>query len=98
MATTNERIPILVTKADKAKFAKKAKASGLSISEFARTAMERFDPSAEDEEQALDVLLEQVKRGTAEAEKSLDDALAYCAQSEARLARLDAWLREKGYA
>lgn len=98
MATATERIPILVSKADKAKFARKAKASGLSISEFARAAMERFDPAAKDEEEALEGLLDQVKKGTAEAEKRLDAALAFCAESNARLAKLDAWLRRKGYA
>jgi hypothetical protein len=87
-----------VTKSDKARFAKKAKAFGLSISEFARTAMDRFDPAAEEEKQALDGLLEQVKRGSAEAERALDHVLAFCTESNARLARLDAWMRKKGYA
>jgi hypothetical protein len=98
MATASERIPILVTKADKARFAKKARTFGLSISEFARATMDRFDPAAEEEEKALDGLFEQVKRGSAEAERALDDALAFCAQSNARLAKLDDWMRKKGYA
>jgi hypothetical protein len=98
MATATERIPILVTKTDKARFTKKAKTFGLSISEFARTAMERFDPAAEEEQNALDALLEQVKRGSAEAEKAMDDALAFCTESNARLAKLDAWMRKQGYA
>jgi hypothetical protein len=97
MATATERIPILVTKRDKAKFARKARAHGLSISEFARTAMNRFDPSAQDEEKALDGVLEQVRRGTAEAGRSLDAALAFCAESNARIARIEAWMREQGY-
>ena len=98
MATATERIPILVTKTDKARFTKKARTFGLSISEFARTAMDRFDPAEEEEEKALDGLFEQIKRGSVEAEKALDDALAFCAQSNARLAKLDAWMRKKGYA
>lgn len=94
MAVTTERIPILVSKADKAKFTKKAKAIGLSMSEFARIAMDKFDPTRENEEKALDVLLEQVKRGTVESDKILDRALAFCAESNARLAKLDAWMRK----
>jgi hypothetical protein len=94
MAVTTERIPILVSKADKAKFTKKAKAIGLSMSEFARVAMDKFDPAGEEEEKALDALLEQVKRGTAESEKVLDQALAFCAESNARLAKLDDWMRK----
>lgn len=67
----------------------------MSISEFARTAMDRFDPSAADEEQALAGLLEEVKRGTAQAEKALDEALAFCAASNVRLAKLERWQREQ---
>jgi len=98
MATATDRIPILVTKADKAKFTKKAKTIGLSISEFARTAMDRFDPADEDETRALDALLKQVQRGTAQAGKSLDEALAFCAASNSRLSKLHAWMRKNGYA
>lgn len=98
MANATERIPILVTKTDKARFTKKARTFGLSISEFARTAMDRFDPTAEEDEKALDGLLEQIKRGSAEAERALDEALSFCAQSNNRLAKLDAWMRKKGYA
>ena len=97
MATATERIPILVTKTDKAKFARKAKAHGLSISEFARAAMDKFDPSAQDEEKALDGALEQIRLGTAEVGRTLDTALAFCAESNARIARIDAWMREQGY-
>lgn len=97
MATATERIPILVTKSDKAKFSRKAKSHGLSLSEFARAAMDRFDPATDADAEALEELLEQLRNGTAEAERSLDDALRFCAESEARLARLDAWMRQQGY-
>jgi hypothetical protein len=93
MANAAERIPILVTKADKTRFTKKAKRFGMSISEFARTAMDQFNPSAQDDEQALAALLEEVKRGTAQTEKALNEALAFCAASNARLAKLDVWQR-----
>jgi hypothetical protein len=97
MATATERIPILVTKADKAKFSRKAKASGLSISEFARTAMDRYDPADEDEHEALGRMLEHIKQGTAEAEKALGEAIDYCSASEARLRELEAWLETEGH-
>lgn len=98
MTTATERIPVLVTKADKAKFARKAKSFGLSISEFARTAMDSFDPTDDDEIAALSGMISQIRQGTVEAGKALDDALDYCAASEARLKALDAWMREQGYA
>ncbi|MCC6900850.1 MAG: hypothetical protein IT377_17860 [Polyangiaceae bacterium] len=97
MAAATERIPILVTKADKARFARKAKTHGFSLSEFARVAMDRFDPSSDEEAQALEQVIQQLRAGTAEAERSLDEALRHCAESNARLARLDAWMREQGY-
>jgi hypothetical protein len=59
--------------------------------------MDRFDPSSDAEAEALGHVLKQVHTGTAEAEQALDDALRYCAESEDRLARLDAWMREQGY-
>ena len=98
MATATERIPVLVTKTDKIRFTKKAKTHGLSISEFARAAMEQFNPSQAEEEESLAPLLKQVKEGTEAAEKSLSEALEFCAGSNARLARLDEWMREHGYA
>lgn len=98
MATATERIPVLVSKNDKIKFTKKAKIHGLSISEFARAAMEHFNPSQTDEEEAIAPLLKQIKEGTETAHKSLSEALEFCAGSNARLARLDAWMREHGYA
>lgn len=97
MTTATERIPILVTKSDKAKFVRKAKSFGLSISEFARTAMDHFDPTDDDEVAALSGMIEQIRRGTAESEQALDKALVYCAESGQRLSALDAWMREKGY-
>ena len=97
MATATERIPVLVTKADKAKFARKAKAHGLSISEFARAAMDSFDPASNDEAQAVDRILQQLRDGTVEAERSLDAALSFCAESNTRIAKIDAWMREQGY-
>lgn len=97
MGTATERIPILVTKSDKARFSRKAKTHGLSLSEFARAAMDRFDPSTDADAAALEELLEQLRNGTAEASRSLDDALRFCAESESRLAKLDAWMRQQGY-
>ena len=98
MSTATERIPILVTKADKAKFVRKAKSFGLSISEFARTAMDRFEPSDEDEAETLSKMITQIRRGTDDAEAALGSALKYCAASEARMKKLHAWMRAKGYA
>lgn len=98
MPAATERIPVLVTKVDKSRFAKKAKSYGFrSISEFARTAMARFRQD-EEEEAAFDALLANVKQGTRLAEQALDRTIAHCEASNRRMAQLDAWMKEKGYA
>lgn len=99
MPTATERIPILVTRTDKSRFAKKAKSYGFSsISEFARTAMARFNNKTQEEEAAFDVLLSKVKEGTRTAEQAIDHTIAHCDASNLRMAQLDVWMKEKGYA
>lgn len=99
MPTATERIPVLVTKVDKSRFAKKAKSCGFSsISEFARTAMARFDEKAQEEEAAFDALLSRVKEGTRTAEQAIDHTIARCDASNHRMAQLEIWMKEKGYA
>lgn len=98
MPTATERIPILVTKTDKSRFAKKAKSYGFnSISEFARTAMARFRHQEQEEEAAFDALLTKVKEGTRLAEEAIDRTIAHCDASNERMAKLDIWMKEKGY-
>jgi uncharacterized protein (DUF1778 family) len=87
MAAT-ERIPLLVTPAQKALFAKKAKASKLTVNEFVRRAAEIYDPGDDDE--ALLRLIAQVKQTTHEATTALDAALKACAESNKRIAEMEA--------
>jgi uncharacterized protein (DUF1778 family) len=83
-----ERIPLLVTPAQKALFAKKAKASKLTVNEFLRRAAEVYNPSDDDE--ALLRLVAQVKQTTREATAVLEAALASCAESITRIADMEA--------
>src|SRR5260370_25592225 len=87
MATT-ERIPLLVTPTQKALFIKKAKASKLTVNEFVRRAAEVYNPSDDDE--ALMRLVAQVKQTTREATTALDTALKSCADSNRRIADMEA--------
>ncbi len=86
MNTATERIPVLVTKAQKQRLTARAKAAGLSTGEFLRRAGEGYSPS--EDEALLEGLLNQVAKTTKQAEKAIDDALAYVAASEKRLAKL----------
>jgi uncharacterized protein (DUF1778 family) len=83
-----ERISLLVTPAQKALFAKKAKASKLTVNEFVRRAAEVYNPSDNDE--ALLRLVAQVKQTTREATAALEAALASCAESTTRIADMEA--------
>lgn len=97
MPTAMERIPILVTKTDKGRFANKAKSCGFhSVSEFARTAMEGFAPPTQDDA-ALDALLADVKTRTRELERSLEKTIRFCDGSNTRMEALSDWMRREGY-
>jgi hypothetical protein len=73
-----KRIPLLVTPAQKALFAKKVKASKPTVNEFVRRAAEVYNPS---DDEALLRLVAQVKQTTREATAALEAALASCAES-----------------
>jgi hypothetical protein len=86
MAAT-ERIPLLVTPAQKALFTRKAKASKLTVNEFVRRAAEIYDPGDDDE--ALLRLVAQVKQTTHEATAALEATLKSCADSNRRIAEME---------
>ena len=88
MAAANERIPVLVTKEQKIRLIKKATSARLSVSEFMRRAAEAYRPDADDN--LLDGLIDQVRKTTTEASRALDDALAFVAASESRIAKMEA--------
>ena len=92
MGTATERIPVLVTTAEKTEIAKKAKDAGLSMGEFLRRAAASFNPS--DDNAAVEGMIEQMVKATQAANIALDDALAYVEQSNKRIAAME--LRRKG--
>ena len=87
MAAT-ERIPLLVTPTQKALFIKKAKAAKLTVNEFVRRAAEVYNAS--DDEEAMLRLVAQVKQTTHEATAAQDAALKSCADSNRRIADMEA--------
>ncbi|OGA69020.1 MAG: hypothetical protein A3G83_04835 [Betaproteobacteria bacterium RIFCSPLOWO2_12_FULL_68_20] len=88
MAAT-ARIPVQVTPEEKAKIARRAKAVGLTVGEFARRAMASFD-AEESASRDMERLLERVKASTARASKAIDEALRFVAESQQRIERLEA--------
>jgi len=87
MAAT-ARIPLLVTPAQKTHLAKKAKLSNLTLNEFFRRAAEVYDPN--DDDQAWVRLIQQIKDSTRTASEALEATLATCADSNKRIAAMEA--------
>ncbi len=87
MATATERIPVLVTVAEKGQIAKMAKAAGLSMGEFLRRAASSFRPSEDDK--LLEAMIEQMNKTTAQANAAMDKALAFVEDSNKRIAAME---------
>ena len=87
MATATERIPVLVTAAEKGKIARMAKAAGLSMGEFLRRAAASFRPS--EDEKVLEGMIDQMNKTTVQASAAIDKALALVDASNKRIAALE---------
>jgi hypothetical protein len=87
MSTATERIPVLVTGAQKAKIAKMAKASGLTMGEFLRRAAESYVPNNDDK--LIEALANQVIKSTDAAAEAIDSALSFIAASDKRIEKID---------
>ena len=88
MAAATQRIPVLVTAAEKKRIARKAREAGLSMGEYLRRAASAFSPA--EEEQGLVRLIAEVEKSTAAAAAAIDDAVAYCEASDRRIAAMEA--------
>ena len=88
MAAATERIPVLVTTQEKARIAKLAKDSGLSMGEFLRRAAESFRPDEDNE--ILNGVIDQMIKTTNRASDAIDDALEFIDASNKRMAALEA--------
>lgn len=87
MTTATQRIPVLVTPAEKAQIAKMANDAGLSMGEFLRRAATAFRPS--EDEKMLEGMIEQMNKTTAQASAAIDDALAFVEASNKRIAAME---------
>lgn len=87
MATATERIPVLVTSAEKGQIAKMAKAAGLSMGEYFRRAAAAFRPT--EDEKMLEGMIDQVSKTTAQASAAIDHALAFVEASNKRIAVME---------
>ncbi len=86
MAAT-ERVPILMTPAEKKRIVKKAKKLSISTSEYIRRAADNFSPT--EDEEALEAMIEQMNLATHRAEKAIDDVLAFVKASNKRIHKME---------
>ena len=87
MASATERLPVLVSKAQKAEIAQRAKEASLTMGEFLRRAAAAYRPAAEDG--LLEGMLGQIKKSSDLANTALDRALENLAASEQRIAAME---------
>ena len=92
MAAT-ERVPVLMTVAEKKRIVARAKKVGLTTAEFMCRAAEGYSPAKD--EAALVVMIEEMNRVTANTEKAIDAVLKFVADSNKRIARLEAKAKRK---
>ena len=88
MTAAEERILVWVTKTEKAQIVKRAKVAGLSTGEYMRRAAASFRPSEDDE--AMEAMIDQMLRATERAGRAIDDTLKFVAESNRRIAAMEA--------
>jgi hypothetical protein len=87
MATATERIPVLVTAKEKNQIATMAKNAGISMGELLRRAASSYRPS--DDDRALEGMIDQMNKTTAQANAAIDKALAFVEASNKRIAAME---------
>ncbi|MEW8646710.1 MAG: hypothetical protein AB2563_11480 [Candidatus Thiodiazotropha endolucinida] len=87
MANATERITILMSPSEKKRLFSKAQNAGISISEYLRRATVCYHHFKD--EQVLCSMIDQKILATDRAERSIDDALRYVAESNRRIAQLE---------
>jgi hypothetical protein len=85
MSVATERIPVLVTRKEKAEIARMAKAAGLSMGEVLRRGAKAQRATSPEDEKLLLGLIDQMNKSTERASKTIDELLAYVAESNRRI-------------
>jgi hypothetical protein len=87
MATATERVPILMSPREKGLFTEKARHAGVSLGEFFRRAAAAYEGDRDVE--MLEGMIAQVRKTSAQAERAIDEALAFVEASNARIADME---------
>ncbi len=87
MAAATERVPVLMTPAEKKRVVSKANKAGLTTGEYMRRAAEGYRPA--DDDKALEAMINEMNKATRNAETAIDDALAFVAASNKGIAAME---------
>ncbi|MEN8166712.1 MAG: hypothetical protein ABFR65_04440 [Pseudomonadota bacterium] len=93
MAAATERVPVLMTPAEKKRVVSKANKAGLTTGEYMRRAAEGYRPA--DDDKALEAMINEMNKATKSAEKAIDDALAFVAASNKRIVEMETKAKSK---
>ena len=88
MAAATERVPVLMTPAEKKQVVSKANKAGLTTGEYMRRAAKGYRPA--DNDKALEAMINEMNKATQSAETAIDDALAFVVASNKRIEEMEA--------
>jgi hypothetical protein len=88
MAAATERVPVLMTPAEKKRLVAKAVKAGMKMSEFMREAAAAYQPGEEDE--ALGAMIEQMNIATDSTGEAIDRAIEFVSESNKRIEQMEA--------
>ena len=92
MPSTNVQVPVLMSRTQKRRLARKAKLANITMGELLRQGGERFTPMEDSD--FLDHMATQVIRATTKTIRSIDKTLSLVQQSESRMDALNKRKRE----
>lgn len=86
MASATERVPVLMTPAEKRRVVSRAKKAGLTTGEYMRRAVDGYHPL---DDEKLEAMIKGMNKATLSAEKSIDSTLDFIAASNKRIAKME---------
>lgn len=92
MAAT-ERVPVLMTTAEKKRVVSRAKRAGLTTGEFMRRAAEGYQTN--EDVSALEAMIEQMNIATENASQAVDDTILFVTESNKRIKKMEAKAKHK---
>lgn len=94
MPANTVQVPVLMSRSQKLRLARKAKAANLTMGELLRRGGERYSPG--EDSALLDQLARQVRRAAGNAIRLIDHTLDLVAESERRIQRLARSASQRG--